>query len=242
MVHGGGHGGWCYQPVAGLLRAQGHQVYTPTLTGLGERAHLLGPKVDLECHIRDVVGVLRFEDLREAILVGHGYGGMVITGAADRAHRHVGHLVYLDAPVPTDGESLADIAPGPIAALRNYVLTLNGIELCHPPTAELSLLCGVTDRAMREWMLPRLTPQPWRCFEQPLKLNDEVALRTIPQSHIVSALGSSHRDASELRKRSDGRFWELRTGHDLMLTEPEWTAEKLAATAEWLPRSYAPSG
>ncbi|MBB3606492.1 pimeloyl-ACP methyl ester carboxylesterase [Mycolicibacterium sp. BK556] len=228
--------------MAGLLRAQGHQVYTPTLTGLGERAHLLGPKVDLECHIRDVVGVLRFEDLREAILVGHGYGGMVITGAADRAHRHVGHLVYLDAPVPTDGESLADIAPGPIAALRNYVLTLNGIELCHPPTAELSLLCGVTDRAMREWMLPRLTPQPWRCFEQPLKLNDEVALRTIPQSHIVSALGSSHRDASELRKRSDGRFWELRTGHDLMLTEPEWTAEKLAATAEWLPRSYAPSG
>jgi len=82
LVHGGGHGGWCYQPVARLLRAKGHQVYAPSLTGLGEREHLFRAGVDLDCHITDIVKLLHFEDLRDVILVGHSYGGMVITGAA----------------------------------------------------------------------------------------------------------------------------------------------------------------
>jgi pimeloyl-ACP methyl ester carboxylesterase len=90
-------GGWCYQPVARLLRAEGHEVYAPSLTGLAEREHLFRCGVDLDCHIDDIVRVLHFEDLRRAILVGHSYGGMVITGAADRAADRVGHLVYLDA-------------------------------------------------------------------------------------------------------------------------------------------------
>ena len=85
LVHGGGHGGWCYQKVARLLRAAGHDVHTPTLTGLGERSHLLSDKVDLNMHVRDVVAMLHSEDLRDVILVGHSYGGMVITGVADRA-------------------------------------------------------------------------------------------------------------------------------------------------------------
>src|SRR6266704_2926101 len=95
LVHGGSHGGWCYQRVARLLRSAGHDVYAPTLTGVGERAHLLGPDVDLETHITDVVQLLRYEDLNDVILVGHSYGGMVITGVADRALDRVGHLVYL---------------------------------------------------------------------------------------------------------------------------------------------------
>ena len=97
LVHGGGHGGWCYQRVARILRAAGHDVYTPTLTGLGERSHLVSADVDLDLHIRDIVAVLHYEDLRDVILVGHSYGGMVITGVADRATDRVGRLVYLDA-------------------------------------------------------------------------------------------------------------------------------------------------
>src|SRR5437763_15130902 len=93
LVHGGGHGGWCYQKVARILRSAGHEVYTPTLTGLGERAHLVGPRVDLDLHIEDVVALLRYEDLDDVILVGHSYGGMVVTGVADRAAARIGRLV-----------------------------------------------------------------------------------------------------------------------------------------------------
>src|SRR4051794_28909281 len=95
LVHGGGHGGWCYQYVARILRSNGHEVYTPTMTGLGERSHLLSPAIDLDLQIEDIVKVLQFEDLRDVILVGHSYGGMVITGVADRATDRIGHLVYL---------------------------------------------------------------------------------------------------------------------------------------------------
>jgi pimeloyl-ACP methyl ester carboxylesterase len=104
LVHGGGHGGWCYQAVARLLRSEGHEVYAPSLTGLGERAHLFRSDVDLDCHISDIVNLLRSEDLHDVILVGHSYGGMVITGAADRAADRVGHLVYLDAATPANGQ------------------------------------------------------------------------------------------------------------------------------------------
>src|SRR5580698_7767995 len=93
LVPGAGHGGWVYRRVAPLLRAKGHDVYTPTLTGIGERSHLLGPDVDLEMHIEDILGVLRFEDLNEVILAGRSYGGMVVTGVADRAPERIGHLV-----------------------------------------------------------------------------------------------------------------------------------------------------
>ena len=97
LVHGGGHGGWCFQPLARVLRGDGHDVYAPTLTGLGDRAHLFRADVDLDCHVADIAALLKFEDLRRAVLVGHSYGGIVITGAADRVPDRVGHLVYLDA-------------------------------------------------------------------------------------------------------------------------------------------------
>ena len=118
LVHGGAHGGWCYRDVARLLRSAGHEVFTPTLTGLGERAHLLSPDIDLDTHITDVVAVLRWEDLHDVILVGHSYGGMVITGVADRAADRVGHIVYLDAATPVNGESLAVIAAPLMDAAR----------------------------------------------------------------------------------------------------------------------------
>ena len=110
LVHGGGHGGWCFAPLARVLRGMGYDVHAPTLTGLGERAHLFRADVDLDCHIEDVTALLHYEDVRDAVLVGHSYGGMVITGATDRAPDRVGHLVYLDAKPPKDGQSLVDVA------------------------------------------------------------------------------------------------------------------------------------
>jgi len=120
LVHGGGHGGWCYQRVSRILREAGHEVHAPSLTGLGERAHLLRPGIDLDLQITDVVNLVHYEDLRDVILVGHSYGGMVVTGVADRASDRIGRLVYLDAANPKDSQSLVDVAGEVILAIRPW--------------------------------------------------------------------------------------------------------------------------
>ncbi|HWF16342.1 MAG TPA: alpha/beta hydrolase [Acidimicrobiales bacterium] len=232
LVHGGGHGGWCYQRVARILRAAGHDVYTPTLTGLGERAHLLDDRVDLDRHVADVAAVLRVEDLHDVILVGHSYGGMVITGAADRVAERVGRLVYLDAATPRHGQSLVDVAGPVINAVRPMGEVVDGIELVLLPAPDAGLLYGVRDPADLAWMAERLTPHPWRCFEQPLRLENEVALWAIPQFHIVCTSTLATRDADQMRRaRAEGRLWDIDTGHDLMITEPERTADALLQVA-----------
>jgi pimeloyl-ACP methyl ester carboxylesterase len=232
LVHGGGHGGWCYQRVARILRAEGHEVYTPTLTGLGERAHLLDDRVDLDRHVVDVAAVLRVEDLRAVILVGHSYGGMVITGVADREADRVGRLVYLDAATPVHGQSLVDVAGPVINAVRPMGEVVDGIELVLLPAPEAGMLYGVTDRADLAWMAERLTGHPWRCFEQPLMLENEDALWAIPQFHIVCTSTLATRDADLMaRARAEGRLWDIDTGHDLMITEPERTADALLQVA-----------
>jgi pimeloyl-ACP methyl ester carboxylesterase len=232
LVHGGGHGGWCYQRVARLLRAEGHEVYTPTLTGLGERAHLLDDRVDLDRHVADVAAVLRVEDLREVILVGHSYGGMVITGAADREADRVGRLVYLDAATPVHGQSLVDVAGPVINAVRPMGEVVDGIELVLLPAPDAGMLYGVTDPADLAWMAERLTGHPWKCFEQPLMLEHEDALWAIPQFHVVCTSTLATRDADLMdRARAEGRLWDIDTGHDLMITEPERTADALLQVA-----------
>ena len=233
LVHGGGHGGWCYQRVARILRSRGHEVFTPTLTGLGERSHLLDATVDLHRHVEDVVAVLHYEDLRDVILVGHSYGGMVVTGAADRAAARVGKLVYLDAATPVNGQSLFDVAGPVIGAVRPMGETRDGIELVLLPGPDAGSLYGVTDPDDLAWMADRLTPHPWKCFEQPLELTDEAALWAIPQFHIVCTATLATRDPQQMAAaRAEGRLWDIDTGHDLMLTEPERTAEALAEVAE----------
>ncbi len=228
LIHGGGHGGWCYQRVARFLRSSGHEVYTPTMTGLGERAHLLDARVDLRRHIEDVAAVLHFEDLSEVILVGHSYGGMVITGVADRVAERVGRLVYLDAATPVNGQSLHDVAGPVIEAVRPFGEVVDGMELVLLPSPDAGLLYGVTDPADLAWMAERLTPHPWRCFTQPLELTDEAALRAIPQYHIVCTSTLATRDPELMaRARAEGRLWDIDTGHDLMITEPEKVAEAL---------------
>ncbi|CUU55088.1 Pimeloyl-ACP methyl ester carboxylesterase [Parafrankia irregularis] len=232
LVHGGGHGGWCYQPVARLLRAAGHEVYTPTLTGLGERAHLVGPHVDLDLHIHDVVAMLHHENLRDVILVGHSYGGMVITGVADRAADRIGRLVYLDAANPVNGQSLLDVAGPIIAATRPMGKIVDGVELVLIPFPEAGAFYGVTDPDDIAWMADRLTPHPWRCFEQPLALTNEDALWAIPQYHIVCTSTLATRDPELTAKaRAAGRLWDIDTGHDLMITEPRAVTDALIDVA-----------
>lgn len=227
LVHGGGHGGWCYQAVARLLRKQDHEVYTPTLTGLGEREHLLSPAVDLNMHITDVVKLLEFEDLRDVILVGHSYGGMVVTGVADRAADRIANLVYLDAAYPMNGQSLVDVAGEFILAARDTGRMVDGMELVLFPGNDPMNFYGVTDADQIAWMKPKLTPHPWKCFEQPLVLNNEAIMRQIAQSFIVCTANVEEQYRTILQDMCEGRFWEIDTGHDLMITEPDWVASAL---------------
>ncbi|WP_216894884.1 alpha/beta hydrolase [Nocardia alni] len=232
LVHGGGHGGWCYRKVTRLLREAGHEVYAPTLSGLAERAHLRLAGIGLDTHIQDVAALLHYEDLREVILVGHSYGGMVITGAADRARERVGRLVYLDAANPVDGQSLVDVAGPYIEATRPFGETVEGVELVLLPMENAAAFYGVTDPADARWMDARLTAHPWRCFEDKLRLNDPAALDTLPQYHIVctSTLATREPDLVE-RARAAGRLWDIDTGHDLMVTEPEAVTRALLEIA-----------
>ena len=232
LVHGGAHGGWCYQRVARILRSSGHDVYTPTLTGLGERSHLLSADVDLDLHITDVVGVLHYEDLSDVILVGHSYGGMVITGVADRATDRIGRLVYLDAANPVNGQSLVDVSGPIIEAVRPYGRVVDGVELVLLPSPDAALLYGVTDPDDLAWMADRLSGHPWKCFEQPLELINEEKLWAIPAYHIVCTSTLATRDPELMAEaRAAGRLWDIDTGHDLMITEPAAVADALLAIA-----------
>ena len=232
LVHGGAHGGWCYRYVAAILRDAGHEVHTPTLTGVGERAHLLSPDVDLDTHITDVVAVLRYEDLRDVILVGHSYGGMVITGVADRALDRVGHLVFLDAATPVNGESLAELAAPLMNAARRTARVVDGVELVLDPGTEPLPNYGVTDPDDIAWMQARLTPHPFACFAQPLVLRNEPDLWKLPQTHIVCTSTLATRDPARLAAAAAaGRLWDIDTGHDLMITEPQRVADLLLRLA-----------
>ena len=175
LVHGGGHGGWCYQRVARILRAEGHEVFTPTLTGLGERAHLLDDRVDLKRHIEDVVAVLHYEDLSDVILVGHSYGGMIITGVADRVPDKVRRLVYWNAFVPNNGECLNDMVPPHYVSLFDSIAAQRGdgsVVLPFPIWREAFINDVDLDTAQRAYDV--LNPHPVKTF------TDKISLKTNP--------------------------------------------------------------
>jgi pimeloyl-ACP methyl ester carboxylesterase len=232
LVHGGGHGGWCYQKVARRLREQGHEVHAPSLTGCGDRSHLVGPAVDLHLHIRDVVELLHYEDLHDVILVGHSYGGMVVTGIADQAADRIGRLVYLDAANPTNGQSLVDVSGPIIEAVRPSGKVVDGVELVLLPAPGAGAFSGVTDPGYLAWLDERLTAHRWRCFAQRLDLQHEDALWAIPRFHIVCTSTLATRDPELMGKaRAEGRLWDIDTGHDLMITEPEAVTDALLEVA-----------
>jgi pimeloyl-ACP methyl ester carboxylesterase len=232
LVHGAWHGGWGWKKVAERLRAIGHDVFTPTLTGLGERAHLLAPDIDLTTHIEDVLGVLEYEDLVNVVLVGHSYGGMVIAGVADRAPSRIATLVYLDAFFPETGKALRDYLPGD--ALDEMVSSQgDGWRLPSPWNAKDF---GVTDEEDAAWANARIGDQPYKTFTQPLEFaasfNDDMRgayIRTSQDSYV------SH--AARAREHGFDYFELLTAGHNSMMTQPAELVEVLLTIAGKHPQS-----
>jgi pimeloyl-ACP methyl ester carboxylesterase len=217
LVHGAWHGGWCWAKVARLLRDAGHEVYTPTLTGLGERAHLARPEVDLETHIQDVVAMLEAEELRQVTLVGHSYGGMVITGVAARTSGRIGHLVYLDAFVPEAGKSLLDYVGEGAGAMREAAVAHGeGWKLPSFPPERF----GVTSQRDTEWLTKHLVPQPLRTFEQALPAAGGEKLKRTYVYCSKPAMGAFDQFAERLRDDRKWTFHDVKTGHDAMVTAP----------------------
>jgi len=232
LVHGGGHGAWCWDRLAPLLTGQGHAVHTPVLTGVGERAGELTPAVNLSTHIADVCALIEREGLRDVILCGHSYGGMVITGIAGRLPGRIAELVFLDAPHPRDGESLADASPGMRPAIEPALRTVDGVQLCLFPDERSLAVYGLTDPADVAWAMAHLTPHPWACMIEPLRLEHPDAMRAIPRTSI-DCRESAGRRAPEMNARAKAadRCLELDTGHDLMITAPDELAAMLGEIA-----------
>jgi pimeloyl-ACP methyl ester carboxylesterase len=209
LVHGAWHGGWCWKKVSPLLREAGHDVFTPTLTGLGERSHLLNPQIDLNTHIQDIAAVLEYEDLQEVILVGHSYSGMVIAGVAGNASGRLAHLVYLDAFLPESGKSMSDYSPRSPAAIANW------------RTAPKSMTFNVTDERDIAWMKSRLGDHPTKTLTQPVEFAAD-AYAKIAKTYIRCTTASVFVEAGERAKRQGFRYKELLSaGHDAMITQPK---------------------
>jgi pimeloyl-ACP methyl ester carboxylesterase len=217
--------------VADPLRSQGHEVYTPTLTGLGERVHLLSPEVNLDTHIADIAGVLQWEDLRDVILVGHSYGGMVISAVAGQVPDRVGRLVYLDALWPEDGESVSDIV-GKEAA---QVVIDAQVDPSRPPriqgAVEIAMMLGVSDPDDLDWVASRLTPQPPATLNQPLRLHNVSPAPVLFISCTQTLFDGPELSYSRARARAerDGsvRLVSLDAPHNAMVTHPIEVAELL---------------
>jgi len=198
-------------------------VCTPTLTGLGERAHLLSPQVTLETHVQDVMGVLDYEDCRDVVLVGHSYGGMVITAVADRAAERMAHLVYLDAFVPQDGQAVVDLVGPTFAAMLEEQARAAGEGWRVPAPLPVPERWGVTTEADVRWMRSRIGAHPLNAFQQPVRLTNPVAA-AVPRTFIYCTdkpAGDMFAPfAARLRMAPHWRYGELATGHDAMVTAP----------------------
>ncbi|GAA4390010.1 alpha/beta fold hydrolase [Tsukamurella soli] len=162
LLHGGRHGGWCWRRVALRLRAAGHEVYTPTLTGLGDRAHLLSRDIGLDTHVQDLVATFEFEDIEDAVLVAHSYGGVVATGAMEQLAPRVRRLVYLDAQIPRTGESVFGMVGPERTAVMEAMVEKDGDGWFVPPSD--ARMYGVTDPDDIEWANRRITAQPVKTY------------------------------------------------------------------------------
>ena len=230
LVQGAVVGGWCWRWVAPHLRDAGHTVYSPTLTGLGERVHLASPQVDLDTHITDVVNVLRYEDLRGVVLVGWSYGRMIVAGAADRTPERVAHIVYLDSDVPRDGDTSA---PPSSHAQRKALARAHGDGWRVPPEvtrAPSLLLVGLPDE-QRRWIEARLAPHPVRTWTQPIRLTGAAA--EIPTTYIRCTSDydpddeDTQRQDARIRGEPGWRYRELAERHAAPFTAPRAVAEML---------------
>jgi len=230
LVPGALHGGWCWKKVVPLLRAAGHVVHTPTLTGLGERAHLLNRGIDLQTHIQDIVNLLEFEDLKEVILVGHSYASMVIEGVAEKVPQRISHIVNLDGPIPSDGRSLIEKSNEhhtTFGGSLRQIVQDEGEGWLIPPSErfrmlvypEKNALFGVTDDEDQRWMRPRLTPHPMATFEQRLHLEKPEAVK-LPRTYIWCNILDGKKITERPILPSKWDLIEIETGHDAMISAP----------------------
>jgi len=216
LVHGAWHGGWCWKKVAPLLTSAGHQVHTPTLTGLGERSHLLTPGVGLDTHIRDIAALFHYEDIHDAILFGHSYGGMVVAGASPTIVARLAGVIYLDAFLPDDGKALQDYVPlgAPDGAWRL------------PPPGKAPRF-GVKDPADVAWMEARLSDQPLNAMTQPVRIGADITAR-LAHTFILCTKAKQFAAAAERAKQRGFKYRELLSaGHDAMITQPAELAKLL---------------
>jgi pimeloyl-ACP methyl ester carboxylesterase len=228
LVHGAWHGGWCWRRVSDLLEKQGHKAFTPTMTGVGERAHLIDPKINLKTHVTDIVNVIRWEGLKDIVLVGHSYGGYIISGVAEHVHDAIGSLVYLDAFVPETGDNLADNATQPVrdaiaAALQKGDTTLK-------PPAAAAFLVNEQDRA---WVDGKCVPHPIATLTDKITLtgaHDRVAKKAYIRN---KGYPSPPFDAVHDKYKGNAawRVYELPCGHDAMVDMPDRLTEILLEVA-----------
>src|SRR6201746_2205805 len=178
VCHGAWSAGWAWKKMHPLMQAAGHRLVTPTYTGLGERAHLANSSIDLETHIQDILNVIRYEDLRDIVLVGHSYGGMVATGVADRARDRVTQLIYIDAFAPADGQSLLDLNEAARPRMMELARSGDGWRVPPNPTPPDAPAADI------EWLTERRVDMPIKCFVTPLKLQGGAL--TLPRSYIYA--------------------------------------------------------
>ena len=218
LVHGAWHGSWCWQRVREELQRGGHIVHTPTLTGVGERSHLLSPTVTLDTHVQDVVNLIRWEQLQDVVLCGHSYGGMVVTGVADRVSEQLSSLLYLDAFVPADGQCLYDLLPADQRELQQQLTRDIGEGWKVPPIPAEVFNVNPADRA---WVDRQCTMQSAATFTQPLRLSGPGL--AAKQVHYAFAGGWEGSPFGAMLSRARELGWHTSTlqgGHDLMLDCP----------------------
>jgi pimeloyl-ACP methyl ester carboxylesterase len=229
IVHGAFGGGWEWAAVARELRKLGHDVFTPTLTGLGERGHL-GPEIGLTTNVEDVVSLLEFEDLSEVVLCGASYGGMAVTGAADRASERIGLLIYVDALVPRDGQCGLDLLPGTFGDVVRSAANEFGHGWVPVPAAVLPP-DGIIPEQRRASYVARLRPQPVATFLEPVRLTG--AVERLPRAFVRCTSGQFDVGGdpiapfAALARDLGWLYREIAAPHDPQLFNPKGTAAVL---------------
>lgn len=217
VCHGAWSAGWAWKKMHPLMQAAGHRLVTPSYTGLGERAHLAHQGLDLEAHIQDMLNVIRYEDLRDIVLVGHSYGGMVATGVADRVRDKVTQLIYIDAFLPGDGQSLFDLNEGGRAHLQKIAKEGDGWRVPPMQTPPDTAPADV------EWLSTRRVQMPIKCFEQQLKLQNGPL--NLPRSYIyatrITPADTFGRFSQMTKNDPAWRYFEIDASHSPNVTAPE---------------------
>jgi pimeloyl-ACP methyl ester carboxylesterase len=228
LVHGAWHGGWCWRRVSDRLERQGHKVFTPTLTGLGDRSHLLRAGIDVSTHVTDVVNLLKWERLSGVVLCGHSYGGMVISGVAEQMAGAIGSIVFLDAFVPENGEAVIDLT-GPMVQTALRTAQQNGDLGVAPRSAE-AFNVNVADRA---WVDAQCVPQPIGTFTEAMKVTG--ARERIGKKAYIRAAGYANpgfdKALARLQTDKSWRTYGVPCGHDVMVDMPERLTEILLEVA-----------